>query len=570
MHLPQITLHFSDQQQKDIDTLLSLESIGEVFRAVHALAWVWWQEDPQYTEARATLTDGLSMEHMRDAVLLHEYHQSEHTEDIQWRLIRVAMTCESISRHIIRQIFASPRMHLLKEWERELMLASLSVCNGYDQLYLSVRKELLGEGGIEEALRTGKREGVVLSDELSAFAYGDMIFRLDEAGRVTAVPWSVAYRQETRMIAEGLDACIGIAQHFGQKEYEGYLRALRHATTDISDDPKVRDQLWRAVDLLWMDTTGPVQMIHMMESYWDEYLGRRLEPEFTFGILDSRYTPVNERIARLKPREYEGLRQWYGDDVDRLGAFVHSQAGVYAKTLSGSRLYFRNAGQNVPNRQDVRMHKGVKIFLDMDTFAERAEKQLRLVKKLFGGSAEQLFSESEQEDYVQMLAGVFVPGHEFGHVVFLDEHTEERLTPRLKDQLEEHKSDLTISALIPSLYPDLKDQEIFLKAYFLDLLRTLTHHDSHRNGAIQSVWLLIECGILAIPENPDDSCIWHATAETVAEFFRREKEVLDVMHRIYREQDTDRGRQLGAEQLAAYERIQESSAFKRLLMRISS
>ena len=176
------------------------------------------------------------------------------------------------------------------------------------------------------------------------------LIRRDEEGRLTLVPYHVAYVDELKAAAVLLRKAAGLAV---SQDFANYLK-LRAAAL-ISDDFQVSDLYWMDVKDNEIDVViGPI------ETYEDRLFGYRAAYESYVLIKDLEWSAQLARFAYFLPELQEGLPvpdeyklESPGSDSD-LNAYDvvyyagHSNAG--SKTIA----------INLPNDEEVQLAKGTR------------------------------------------------------------------------------------------------------------------------------------------------------------------------------------------------------------------
>ena len=100
-------------------------------------------------------------------------------------------------------------------------------------------------------------------------------------------------------------------------------------------------------------------------------------------FLDEAFSSENAIIADIQKR----MEEWYvarGTPLAKAGlqALSNTFAGIYFIPFkTGISLQFSFSGQSIPNRQDVAVEKGIKIYFDPVETAARVEINKKLIVK---------------------------------------------------------------------------------------------------------------------------------------------------------------------------------------------
>ena len=210
------------------------------------------------------------------------------------------------------------------------------------------------------------------------------LIRRDEAGKLTLVPYHVAYADELARAADLLRKAADLAEDPG---FATYLK-LRAAAL-ISDDFQTSDLYWMDVKSNQIDVViGPI------ETYEDRLFGYRAAYESYVLIKDMAWSDRLSRFALFLPELQEGLPvpdeyKWESPGTDSdLNAYDvvyyagHSNAG--SKTIA----------INLPNDEAVQLEKGTR--------------RLQLKNAM----------EAKFEKILQPIAGVLIDESQREHVTF--------------------------------------------------------------------------------------------------------------------------------------------------------
>ncbi len=219
-------------------------------------------------------------------------------------------------------------------------------------------------------------------------------------------------------------------EEFGQKDaYVKYFKALQKAFGQ-KDKSKLISS-WQKVDFAWMKITSPIQVAHPLE-YYEDHLRKAVALEWDIRLSDvkrakqsiikddilSMYELFHKNIAK-EPKIYEKCVK----NVDRVGLYIGRPAFYFASEFNG--LF---SAQVVPNDELVSKQCGKKIFAFADNIYESAKAKpfLKIEKEVFGNqflekSRDILFNKKALWHEVYEVSTI---GHEYGHILWLDENSE--------------------------------------------------------------------------------------------------------------------------------------------------
>ena len=215
-----------------------------------------------------------------------------------------------------------------------------------------------------------------------------------------------------------------------QKEpYILYLKSLREAFGERRVENLLKR--WQDVDRAWMGVTSPLQIGHPLEYYEDHYRKcvalewdlrvsnpKNLQSNDTLEAILSMHKRVFEEIG-LVEKVYKRVE----DNLKRVQLYIGRPALYYGAEFNG--LF---SAQVVPNDETVTKEFGKKIFAFADNIldAQRAKPPMKINRVVFGDDfvkkeREFIFGDEKIWHKVYEITTI---GHEYGHILWLDEDSE--------------------------------------------------------------------------------------------------------------------------------------------------
>lgn len=211
----------------------------------------------------------------------------------------------------------------------------------------------------EEAVAAADDEGEALKSLYT-------MVRRDDAGKLTAVPYSEVFGPELKAAAERLLEAAGLAEDPGLKKYLE-LRAEALVTDD-----------YQPSDLAWMDmkTNTLDVVIGPIETYEDRLYGQKAAFEAYVLVKDKAWSGRLEKYAAMLPDLQRGLpvpdeykRESPGSDAD-LNAY---DAIYYAGDCNAGA---KTIAINLPNDEEVQLQKGSRRLQLKNSMRAKFEKIL--------------------------------------------------------------------------------------------------------------------------------------------------------------------------------------------------
>ena len=266
----------------------------------------------------------------------------------------------------------------------------------------------------------------------------------DGAGEFCALPYAKAFSNEITRISKELLRLIRELENEGdplfqaKDAYVNYFNALRSAF--LEGDSRRLLERWRAVDRAWMEIKMPLQPAHPLEYYEDRFR-KAVAPEWDLRLSlpkNSATIPIKEQMKEcfkhlldeLDPKgHYEKLRQICLSSCERTQLYIGIPAFYYGAELGG--LF---SAQVVPNDECVSKALGKKIFAFPERVLESARHKpfMKLASEIF---PREFLQESREILYFHAplwhrVYEICTIGHEFGHIFFIDEDTENAMNAK--------------------------------------------------------------------------------------------------------------------------------------------
>jgi len=254
-----------------------------------------------------------------------------------------------------------------------------------------------------------------------------------------SVPYAKAFRMEVQEVVNKLENMRGVLAQmedevFGQQaEWLAYIDALIDAFSHPETDGLIKK--WAEVDRKWMAITAPIQIGHPLEYYEDHY---RKAVALEWDVrLTSPKLMQESKIAKQISSMAESLANEFGKEAQRVNANCLKQVeqtqlyiGVPA-LFYGAEFQGLFSAQVVPNDTEVSSELGKKIFAFADNVLEskKARPVMRLACEVFGDDfvLHQRKIMFEQPELWHKVYEITTIGHEYGHILWVDDDTETKM-----------------------------------------------------------------------------------------------------------------------------------------------
>jgi hypothetical protein len=305
------------------------------------------------------------------------------------------------------------------------------------------------------------------------------LIRRDNEGRLTVVPYHVAYAAELGRAASLLRDAADLA---GNQAFANYLRLRAEAL--VTDD-------YQPSDLAWLDVkTNPIELvIGAIETYEDRLFGYKAAYEAYVLIKDQEWSERLARFAEFLPGLQKGLpvpdefkAETPGSDSD-LNAYDviyyagHSNAG--SKTIA----------INLPNDEQVQLQKGTRRLQLKNVMQAKFEKILEPIAGL-------LIDESQRQHITFDSFFANTMFHEVAHGLGIKNTIDGKGTVRealreLASSMEEGKADILGLYMITRLHEagelgeiDLRDNYV---TFMAGIFRSIRFGASSAHGKANMV-----------------------------------------------------------------------------------
>ncbi|CAM2930309.1 invasion protein CiaB [Helicobacter burdigaliensis] len=310
-------------------------------------------------------------------------------------------------------------------------------------------------------------------------------------GKYKAVAYAEFFKDEFKEFQKAFNECLKalekteeILPSLEQKEaHLNYFRALKNAL--LEQEVSELLPLWREVDRLWMQLSSPLQIGHPLEYYEDHYR-KAVAPEWDIRIAriyegvdllaqaDRGFKVTKEEILKFYESFTKSLEDTpFKQNIDattRKSLLLTQSYGGMPLVFYGAEMNGLFSAQVVPNDESVSKVYGKKIFYFPDRVRELscAKPFMKLSSltfpKYFLDSTRELLYFREQDWY--SIYEIATIGHEFGHILWVDEDSEQIMNKSGQfKNIEEFKA--TMGGLV---YYFMSEHKIYLKDLIFNLI----------------------------------------------------------------------------------------------------
>lgn len=272
----------------------------------------------------------------------------------------------------------------------------------------------------------------------------DRIYGAPNLKNLKMQTYATAFKKESKMLKNafntGLKRLKKAAKSRSDEQYINYFKALKNAFLEQNNDKVV--SMWQDAERVWMKCKGDIQIGHPLEYYEDAYT-HAVALEWDIRLKDSSHkideNALKEQIKSSflsiyksilpqndgckKDKNYEKMRSLVLSNIDKTQLYISNPLMYYGADLNG--LF---SAQVVPNDEIVSKKCGKKIFAFVDFIhnSSKARPFSKLASEIFERefldfNREILFCKPETWKKIYEITTI---GHEFGHILFIDDDTE--------------------------------------------------------------------------------------------------------------------------------------------------
>ena len=266
----------------------------------------------------------------------------------------------------------------------------------------------------------------------------DRIYGAPNIKNLKMQTYRAAFKKESKELESafnfGLKRLKKAAKTKSDEKYINYFKALKNAFLEQNNNKVV--PMWQESERAWMKCKGDIQIGHPLEYYEDAYT-HAVALEWDIRLKDTSYkideNALKEQIKSSFLSVYksilpasntcEKMRSLVLSNIDKTQLYISNPLMYYGADLNG--LF---SAQVVPNDEIVSKKYGKKIFAFVD-FIHNSSKA-RPFSKLASEIFEREFLDFNREilfckpEIWKKIYEITTIGHEFGHILFIDDDTE--------------------------------------------------------------------------------------------------------------------------------------------------
>lgn len=488
---------------RGIERNVRREHMGTFFEAVHAEAAATILSDRQQWPVGVQGVEGDIAEKV---VRRKDFSGLDRETPIYTDLLSLSRQREQTARKLIKRTIDGENELGLSPVEQTVLSAHCDLGEHFDELYMQWRQKIH-----DEPIDTTER--VEALQQQYVYAVGEAT----EDG-TALVPYAAAFPEPIGAINERLSQLVADLEATEESSERdaliNYYRSFQQAI--MSEDIDQHEALFRTVDKNWMKINGRMQPIPMVETEVESH--NRVIPDLSLAFLDDREEDLNGQMQDINAPLAAAIRE-VGSYPE--SAETQSQVGVYTSIGAGMRLDFDSAGQVLPDRYDLRVSEGVKMFLNLQGTRGFRENYRGLMQDKFGGT-------TIPDDLLVHTRVLFNSGHERAHSAF----------GRSTDSMEEIKADIATLMAIPDLGLDTAQEDAMITSllgtdlFYLHAAKK--GHPEYYSSGITGLRAMIDAGVI---KQNDEGLSIDLSSEAKSALYRRAKEISREVNDVCVSQD---------------------------------
>lgn len=361
--------------------------------------------------------------------IVRDFHQSKHDKMIE-EVLQQNLLIPFYQKVLLGWNRAGKKMSLWQsEWTDHILnKTNKALAKQFDDDDVAVNK-YLEEQGLKDKGHWGK-----IADR----CYSVLV--KNEKGNWESCTYAKAFPNHVEAVCAELQTLIQELEPLEDTVYNekdawiGYLNALINAFQETNPDQCVAR--WADVDREWMGITGRIQPGHPLEYYEDHYRKavalewdiRISNPEHsTEGVRKRKIQKFAQQFFQEKQfgqtNNYSNILDFCLKKLESVQLHIGSVFNYYGADFMGL-----PSAQVVPNDEIVSKEKGKKIFAFPDDVIQSKQNRpfLRFTREIFGQEflKRQRTILFQQEDLWFKIYDISTIGHEYGHILWVDQDTE--------------------------------------------------------------------------------------------------------------------------------------------------
>ncbi|WP_281951579.1 invasion protein CiaB [Nitrosophilus kaiyonis] len=253
-------------------------------------------------------------------------------------------------------------------------------------------------------------------------------------GKFERLSYAEAFEDEVKNVVKRIDEFIYELKKlkdeiFGlEDEWVDYLIKMKEAF--LEKDPDKLIPKWAEVDRAWMKITSPIQIGHPLEYYEDHYRKavalewdiRIINPKFKTNKRKNYIEAAFKKLYLDTDKQNESIFKNSLENLNRVQLYIGRPLFWYGAEFNG--LF---SAQVVPNDEKVSKECGKKIFAyaDMIYESQKSKPPMKITKEVFGKELTKKFRQIlKNEDIWHKVYDITTIGHEYGHILWMDENSE--------------------------------------------------------------------------------------------------------------------------------------------------
>lgn len=322
---------------------------------------------------------------------------------------------------------------VLSDFEYELLRGVHKIGLGFNEWFIEWNEVLIE--GINAQKLTPKEQELLResTDRAQGEESGERSYSIAyiKEGRVEVLPYALSFALQIQKITRSIECLIHSLSSYSHPQKEQYLSYFQKLIASLNAKENVIEA-WRETDLAWLEITSHLQIVHPFEYYEDIYR-HSVAPEWDIRLKN----PQEESQKQTKMRVQEmfevlsdelhtppSLRYRVLQRLEQTQFFDSLPLAFYGSLNNG--LF---SAQVIPN--DEGMNKKIFAYTSRIWHSLRAKPKTRLEQEIFPSSfLAEYYADLENEELWKSIYDISTNGHEYGHILWVDESSEGEMNKR--------------------------------------------------------------------------------------------------------------------------------------------
>ncbi|WP_305862819.1 invasion protein CiaB [Helicobacter cholecystus] len=405
---------------------------------------------------------------------------------------------------------------ILSEFEYELIKGVHQVGLGFNEWFIEWNDVLIEGINAQKFTQVEQDMLRASTDKAQGEVSGEKSYSIAQItqGEVEVIPYALAFAPQIQKITHALQNLLLALSPHSHPQKEQYLHYFKKLIASLNAKENLI-QSWRQTDLAWLMIKAPLQVVHPFEYYEDIYR-HSVAPEWDIRLKNPQEQSQKQTKIRVKEMFQTLSDQLNASETLKLEVLQRLEQTQFFDSLPLAFYGSLNNGlfsaQVIPN--DEGMNKKIFAYTSRIWYSLKSKPKTRLEQEIFPEYfLSQYYADLGNEELWKSIYDISTNGHEYGHILWVDESSERIMNKRGEfKNIEEFKA--TCGGLVAYFMSKEKNlSEGLLREHIKRSVGLLAYRDNlevlpyycealfHLSGAFECGVLCFKAGKLEIFEN---------------------------------------------------------------------